>query len=155
MEAAKSHESVRPVRQITLQEAQRYTERLSELMQVGDLTARQHFLAAMIRRVVVFEEEGVIELAPNSALNAIEAVSGQLPKNAHDILSGGTPNGIRTRVATLKGWCPGPLDDGGSGDRGRAHGPAANQQCTRRAAPLSSALLDRRLIVVGPLRPAR
>jgi hypothetical protein len=26
----------------------------------------------------------------------------------------GTPNGIRTRAATLKGWCPRPLDDGGS-----------------------------------------
>jgi hypothetical protein len=25
----------------------------------------------------------------------------------------GTPNGIRTRAATLKGWCPRPLDDGG------------------------------------------
>lgn len=24
----------------------------------------------------------------------------------------GAPNGIRTRVATLKGWSPGPLDDG-------------------------------------------
>ncbi len=24
----------------------------------------------------------------------------------------GDPNGIRTRVATLKGWCPRPLDDG-------------------------------------------
>jgi len=24
-----------------------------------------------------------------------------------------TPNGIRTRVAALKGRCPGPLDDGG------------------------------------------
>src|SRR4051812_25152847 len=29
-----------------------------------------------------------------------------------------TPNGIRTRVATLKGWCPRPLDDGGG--RGEA-----------------------------------
>ncbi len=27
--------------------------------------------------------------------------------------STGTPNGIRTRAATLKGWCPRPLDDGG------------------------------------------
>src|SRR5690606_23009133 len=26
---------------------------------------------------------------------------------------GGTPNGIRTRAATLRGWCPRPLDDGG------------------------------------------
>ena|SRR5664280_816561 len=27
--------------------------------------------------------------------------------------NGRTPNGIRTRAATLKGWCPRPLDDGG------------------------------------------
>ncbi len=26
--------------------------------------------------------------------------------------SGGTPNGIRTRVAAVKGRCPRPLDDG-------------------------------------------
>ena len=24
----------------------------------------------------------------------------------------GVPNEIRTRVSTVKGWCPGPLDDG-------------------------------------------
>src|SRR5580692_6294837 len=35
-----------------------------------------------------------------------------------------SPNGIRTRVATLRGWCPWPLDDGalrgvGTGDRSR------------------------------------
>ena len=29
-----------------------------------------------------------------------------------------TPNGIRTRAATLKGWCPRPLDDGGWDDSG-------------------------------------
>src|SRR5207302_394619 len=29
----------------------------------------------------------------------------------------GTPNGIRTRAATLKGWCPRPLDDGGRSRR--------------------------------------
>ncbi len=27
--------------------------------------------------------------------------------------SNGTPNGIRTRVARMKTWCPGPLDDRG------------------------------------------
>ncbi len=30
-----------------------------------------------------------------------------------------TPNGIRTRAATLKGWCPRPLDDGGLFDSTR------------------------------------
>ena len=29
------------------------------------------------------------------------------------IATGGTPNGIRTRVAAVKGRCPRPLDDGG------------------------------------------
>src|SRR5205807_1586624 len=28
-----------------------------------------------------------------------------------------SPNGIRTRVATLRGWCPRPLDDGARGGR--------------------------------------
>src|SRR5262249_53737641 len=28
-----------------------------------------------------------------------------------------SPNGIRTRVATLRGWCPRPLDDGASDHR--------------------------------------
>ena len=31
----------------------------------------------------------------------------------------GVPNGIRTRAAALKGRCPGPLDDGDSGNQGR------------------------------------
>ena len=31
----------------------------------------------------------------------------------HSHCSNRTPNGIRTRAATLKGWCPRPLDDGG------------------------------------------
>ena len=29
-----------------------------------------------------------------------------------DICKNGDPSGIRTRVAALKGLCPGPLDDG-------------------------------------------
>ena len=32
---------------------------------------------------------------------------------AERLRSLGTPNGIRTRAATLRGWCPRPLDDGG------------------------------------------
>ena len=36
-----------------------------------------------------------------------------LPTEWRGTPNGGTPNGIRTRAATLKGWCPRPLDDGG------------------------------------------
>src|SRR5207342_156479 len=31
------------------------------------------------------------------------------------LFGSGTPNGIRTRVSTLRGWCPRPLDDGSEG----------------------------------------
>src|SRR5207237_465765 len=33
----------------------------------------------------------------------------------------GTPNGIRTRAAALKGRCPRPLDDGGTSHAGATH----------------------------------
>ena len=34
------------------------------------------------------------------------------PKSGSDLGFCGSPNGIRTRAATLRGWCPRPLDDG-------------------------------------------
>jgi hypothetical protein len=44
-------------------------------------------------------------------------------------LTVGDPNGIRTRVTTLKGWCPRPLDDGVVGHSG--NGRAAQKQGNR------------------------
>ena len=37
----------------------------------------------------------------------------------------GTPNGIRIRVAGLKGRCPRPLDDGGTGEEYIKNAPAS------------------------------
>ena len=54
------------------------------------------------------------------------------------------PNGIRTRVATLKGWSPGPLDDGDClavGDVGEHTGPVAQALRTFGRWPLQSDLL--------------
>ena len=43
-----------------------------------------------------------------------------------------SPNGIRTRVSTLRGWCPRPLDDGtGSGRSSCMHGDLAGAECTK------------------------
>ena len=36
-----------------------------------------------------------------------------LQRQGFGVIFQSTPNGIRTRAATLKGWCPRPLDDGG------------------------------------------
>ena len=46
----------------------------------------------------------------------LKVISGKTKAPANTELSSNflrTPNGIRTRAATLKGWCPRPLDDGG------------------------------------------
>jgi hypothetical protein len=50
----------------------------------------------------------------------------------------GSPNGVRTRVSTLRGWCPRPLDDGASGaSLGYAAigGPAPSAVATTNAPP--------------------
>src|ERR1700749_3621621 len=55
----------------------------------------------------------------------------------------GAPNGIRTRVAALKGRCPGPLDDGGrteSGRRGDRHRLGYRVPAGHRAGPGSAVL---------------
>ena len=86
--------------------------------------------------------------------------------------SGSTPKGIRTPVATLKGWRPRPLDDGGTGrpesSRGSDRAPArvraqAGGRETRNpitaparnAAPMMAAMPPRRASPIArPLRPS-
>ena len=41
-----------------------------------------------------------------------EKIRRATPKSGSDLGFLGSPNGIRTRAATLRGWCPRPLDDG-------------------------------------------
>ena len=44
---------------------------------------------------------------------ASSLLSGRDRRSSNDIPGqAGSPNGVRTRVSTLRGWCPGPLDDG-------------------------------------------
>src|ERR1039457_2355372 len=45
-------------------------------------------------------------------LSAFVKIASSVENKVHQELRS-TPNGIRTRAATLKGWCPRPLDDGG------------------------------------------
>ena len=67
----------------------------------------------------------------------------------------GTPNGIRTRAATLKGWCPRPLDDGGLGTRldesvATLTGlPAVSTRRTVTAVVLHVGVLSRRVLHEG------
>src|SRR4051794_27893503 len=52
-----------------------------------------------------------------------------------------SPNGIRTRVATLRGWCPRPLDDGAAKPATLAHLRRPGDRCARPTQP--TRLLDR------------
>ncbi len=47
----------------------------------------------------------------------------------------GSPNGIRTRVSTLRGWCPRPLDDGAETVAHRVDGSAAYPRVKRPRVP--------------------
>ena len=69
---------------------------------------------------------------------------GQSPNLDPDLLLSCSPNGIRTRAATLRGWCPRPLDDGAvqvapaiyqsrrHGPTGRTTGPGNDRPGERR-----------------------
>ena len=58
--------------------------------------------------------------APQPHIAAARSVLGErqwksrraTPKSGSDLVLLGSPNGIRTRASTLRGWCPRPLDDG-------------------------------------------
>ena len=60
-------------------------------------------------------------------------------KTSSDLGVSSSPNGIRTRAATLRGWCPRPLDDGASS--GAINLPAAREATNRRpsAGPVRAA----------------
>jgi hypothetical protein len=71
-----------------------------------------------------------------------------------------SPNGIRTRVSTLRGWCPWPLDDGAVA-RTPATGTPRTQPTRlpasppRRATPRDEAASPRQKALVEPWREAR
>ena len=55
----------------------------------------------------------MIEGAARLVVPGNDETLGLEPRAAQTQVFGtGTPNGIRTRAATLRGWCPRPLDDG-------------------------------------------
>src|SRR5205085_543673 len=55
---------------------------------------------------------GVVSLRSFRSPNGIRTRVATLPEERQGGVRCSSPNGIRTRVATLRGWCPRPLDDG-------------------------------------------
>src|SRR5262245_32662249 len=51
--------------------------------------------------------------------NRVGELSRRRDQQAEDprLVLAGSPNGVRTRVSTLRGWCPRPLDDGTEEER--------------------------------------
>ena len=71
------------------------------------------------------------------------------PKSGSELGFVGSPNGIRTRAATLRGWCPRPLDDGA------VQVAPAIYQPQLRAPTANRAVVSRgKTTMAGPLGPA-
>jgi alkanesulfonate monooxygenase SsuD/methylene tetrahydromethanopterin reductase-like flavin-dependent oxidoreductase (luciferase family) len=107
---------------VTEEDARQYATDLVVHMQEGDVRLRRQFLAAFIKRIVLFDTEGIIELAEQPALNALRSVASAgfeqsgsttprvqrhyAPRLVHgrkgNIPLEGTPSGIRTRDLHLE-----------------------------------------------------
>jgi DNA invertase Pin-like site-specific DNA recombinase len=62
---------------VTEVEAKRYAQELVTHMYDGDIEVRRKFIAAIIRRIVLNDEDGMIELVGSPALQALRTVTGQ------------------------------------------------------------------------------
>lgn len=98
---------------ITPAKVERLGQAIQEALQYGPLEFRRAYLRLFVGKVTVGDEEisvsgPISELARATASGAEEAVG----TGGSTFIAGGVPNGIRTRVTNVKGWCPRPLDDG-------------------------------------------
>src|SRR5262249_16129774 len=62
-------------------------------MREGDMRLRRQFLAGFVRRIVLYDTEGIIELTEQPSLTALRAVA------PSDSLGGGNTEGVPARVA--------------------------------------------------------
>ncbi len=106
-------------------DAQEYAANLVAHMQEGDMRLRRQFLATFIRRIVLYDTEGIIELSGQPTLDAMRSIEtvaswdeesskGAMPRAARhyaprliqgrksNIPMEGTPSGIRTRDLHLE-----------------------------------------------------
>jgi hypothetical protein len=107
---------------VTEEDARQYAADLVAHMHEGDVRLRWQFLTTFIRRIVLYDTEGIIELAEQPALNAFRSVDPAgleqngsttpraqrhyAPRRVHgrkgNIPMDGTPSGIRTRDLHLE-----------------------------------------------------
>ena len=109
-DARSKTKDARPV-QVTVAEAEVYAANLLQHMYEGDVTLRRNFLGSIVKRIVVYDDKGTIELVEQPALAALRDGLGEengtkqgTPKRSRrvDIPLAGTPNGIRTRDLHLE-----------------------------------------------------
>jgi DNA invertase Pin-like site-specific DNA recombinase len=113
--------ATRPL-QVGETEATAYAHDSAEHMQEGDIRLRRQFLAAFIKRIVLYDTEGTVELVEQPALDALRSISTPdlqntrgvaprprrhyAPRLVHgrkaNIPMDGTPSGIRTRDLHLE-----------------------------------------------------
>jgi hypothetical protein len=110
--ARSERRQARPLK-ITEADAFDYASNLKAHMHEGDVSLRRRFLAVFIKRAVVYDDDGVIELTDAPALGALSTAEGIVNgggrkrpspwSEGHSYIPlDGTPNGIRTRDLHLE-----------------------------------------------------
>jgi hypothetical protein len=90
---------------VTEDEAVTYAAHLADHVREGDVAERRRFLAAFVRRIVVYDHDGVIELTDDPALSALRSSATRVARDvarAKNVPLDGTPDGIRTRDLHLE-----------------------------------------------------
>src|SRR5262249_20254763 len=101
-EARAVRQRAKPTR-ITEQEANLYAANLVEHLYDGDIELRRIFLASVVKRIVVFDDEGTIELVDRPATQALRALRGgnrrASPRYAGNHLTRDAPLGVPDFIA--------------------------------------------------------
>src|SRR5258707_13971072 len=92
--ARAQRQDAKPLR-VSEAEARDYAANLAMHVQESDIALRRRFLAAFIRRIVLYDEEGIIELAEQATLEALRSVE---EKSSQQTMQG-TPSRRRRHYA--------------------------------------------------------
>jgi site-specific DNA recombinase len=105
--------------EITADAVTQLSTALREALQNDDPSFRKAYLRLFVDQVVVGDSEIVLRVLPLRWQRLSVPMGSRPPLTWCPVLFGiGVPYGIRTRVTNVKGWCPGPLDEGDSGATG-------------------------------------
>ena len=117
--AAEEARAVLAERRVLLDSADtiaRFASDMSEFLRTSELTETKTFVRSFVKQITVKPGQAVIHYTiptpEDSPIGSADGAEVALNQRVMSTVHVGSPNGIRTRATSLKGWRPRPLDDG-------------------------------------------